>query len=328
MILYFITALTLLSVNFTHGFVRLEKGILGKNDQLQDQPHDLVQEKTRPQDPHPWDHLVLTQQWPPTACLNSGHHKCVIPAIVKTWTLHGLWPSNGASHSPGFCNATWHFRESEIKDLESRLDVSWPNLFADECHTSLWNHEWTKHGTCAASSPILRGEHNYFQSSLNLRKKYPVTEIFTNNHIYPSASRAYNASAMFAAFHRFPGLTDKKVSLYCSFSSRRTRGSEEKHFFSRTTRDGERKGNEVFSRKTRDGEANEVFSRKSEIVFSSKTKRQYLYQVEICLNRNLDPIDCLSVGSCNPNLPIYYPPFKRRNFSFLNTISRSPYLVL
>jgi len=297
MFLAITACLALLSVDFASAFTQLEKGTFLIEDDYSEQHHDG---KAKPDDKnirkdHPWDHLVLTQQWPPTACLNSGHHKCVIPSNVHTWTLHGLWPSEGASHSPNFCNNTWHFRESVIEDLETQMDIFWPNLFADQSHTSLWKHEWTKHGTCAAASPILRGEHNYFQSSLNLRQKYPIAEILSNRNIYPSSARAYNVSSMFAAFHQFSGLGETKVSLYCSFSSRHEK------------------------RKTR-GEENEVFA--------SKTKRQYLYQVEICLNRQLDPIDCLSPGSCSLDRPIYYPPLKRRHFSFLNLSSRSPYLVL
>merc|ERR1712136_672079 len=126
----------------------------------------------------PWDHLVFTQEWPPSACIAAeGHHHCVIPKDVQTWTIHGLWPSLGDTRGPGYCNNSWHFRESEIKTLEPKMNLFWPNLFVDTPLVDLWKHEWTKHGTCAAAEPALRGEANYFNKTLLLRQKYAMEEL-------------------------------------------------------------------------------------------------------------------------------------------------------
>ena len=79
MFLAITACLALLSVDFASAFTQLEKGTFLIEDDYSEQHHDG---KAKPDDKnirkdHPWDHLVLTQQWPPTACLNSGHHKCV-----------------------------------------------------------------------------------------------------------------------------------------------------------------------------------------------------------------------------------------------------------
>jgi ribonuclease I len=58
------------------------------------------------------------------------------------YTLHGLWPGGE------YCQRN-PFRESTIDSLKAALDKYWPSC--PQYHHSnlwLWNHEWTKHGTC------------------------------------------------------------------------------------------------------------------------------------------------------------------------------------
>jgi len=245
---------------------------------------------------HKWDHLTFTQQWPATACIAAGHHhRCVIPEAVSTWTIHGLWPTLKHTRGPYFCNHTWHFNEAEIGDLEPEMEVSWPNLFAESPLTSLWKHEWTKHGTCAASLPALRGEHNYFRKSLDLREKYPIGVLLSKSAIYArSEPKGYNLSDISAALRN--QLQGKVVSIQCFFAS----------------------------------SSSSLSSSSSSSSFHST--RQYLYQVEICLNKQFDPIDCPDAGTCSLNRPIYYPPIRKRSpsFSLFDILDRakSPYLVL
>ena len=66
-------------------------------------------------------------------------------------------------------------------------------------------------------------------------------------------------------------------------------------------------------------------------LYPSSNSRQYLYQVEICLDKQLEPIDCPDTGSCHDNRPIYYPPIRQPStFSLFNVFGRmkSPILVL
>jgi len=261
---------------------------------------------------HDWDHLTLTQQWPPTACIAAaGHHRCVIPKGVKTWTLHGLWPTLKHTHGPFNCNNSWHFNENQIRDLEPAMNVSWPNLFADTSMVSLWKHEWTKHGTCAASLPALRGEHNYFGRTLKLRTEFPLEVILAKSSIEPHPSKGYEFQDIASALQNT--LNGKAVNIQCFQANPRLRLETKKLF-----------GSEVF--------ASSSSSSSSSTSASKSTKRQYLYQVEICLNKQFDPIDCPSESTCTHEMPIYYPPLSTsRRLSPLPSIFeylKSPYLIL
>jgi len=166
----------------------------------------------------PWDHLVFTQEWPPSACIAAeGHHHCVVPKDVQTWTIHGLWPSLGDTRGPGYCNNSWHFRESEIKTLEPKMNLFWPNLFVDTPLVDLWKHEWTKHGTCAAAEPALRGEANYFNKTLLLRQKYAMEELLDVSSIKPNEKLGYKAANVIDALQT---VLRKNVTVQCIHSKK------------------------------------------------------------------------------------------------------------
>lgn len=142
-----------------------------------------------------WDYLVFTQEWPETACLminkTHGTGKCVIPKEVKGWTIHGLWPSVWSGRDPSYCNDSWPFRPDQIKDMWKTLEVHWPNLIADEATSSLWKHEWLKHGTCGVSLPSLQSEHAYFKTSLDLQIQYSLDNVMKSAGIIPSNDVTY-----------------------------------------------------------------------------------------------------------------------------------------
>jgi len=223
---------------------------------------------------HSWDHLTFTQQWPQTTCLQYAHrHHCAIPSGVESWTVHGLWPTLKHTRGPHNCNASWPFDEAQIVDLKDEMKKFWPNLFTDTPMTDLWQHEWTKHGTCAASLPSLRGEHNYFQASLHLREKYAFKDILHKKGIDPHHSKGYQLKDILAALGN--ALRNKTISVQCL-----------------SLRDKMSSANV----------ANEVFS----------TKRQYFSQVEVCLDKQFEPIDCPDAGTCSRHQPIFYPPIIHR----------------
>ncbi|XP_053401114.1 ribonuclease Oy-like isoform X2 [Mercenaria mercenaria] len=125
-----------------------------------------------------WDHFMFAQAWPPGTCADAHreHHVCHIGAQVKTWTIHGLWPSLGASKGPTSCNNSWPFDFSKIASLTQELRTYWPNLYNDTSPYSFWAHEWDKHGTCCTDLDSTSGERNYFTAGLNLNKKYNVSQ--------------------------------------------------------------------------------------------------------------------------------------------------------
>ncbi|XP_046388788.1 ribonuclease Oy [Ischnura elegans] len=137
-----------------------------------------------------WDILIFTQSWPNTVCLQwkekYENHTCLVPIRKNEWTIHGIWPTIYGTHKPGYCNTTWKFDESKISPIEDELNKYWPNIQNGSSETSLWEHEWEKHGTCAASLPQLDGEMKYFKQGLAWAKKYSLTDMLSSSGINPS----------------------------------------------------------------------------------------------------------------------------------------------
>ena len=86
MIFSLIVAAALLRLDVADGSPRKDAApaLLKIRDLMRGMPknQDLIYEKNLPElrdakKDHPFDHLTLTQQWPATACLNAGHHRCV-----------------------------------------------------------------------------------------------------------------------------------------------------------------------------------------------------------------------------------------------------------
>jgi ribonuclease T2 len=95
-------------------------------------------------------------------------HRCEVDEVG--WVIHGLWPSNWDGSYPQECGGSGpRFDEAAIAPLEAQLDRYWPNSFADTPHTNFWEHEWSKHGTCAAAGSNLTTEREYFATTLQVR---------------------------------------------------------------------------------------------------------------------------------------------------------------
>ncbi|KAM8875975.1 ribonuclease T2 [Synchiropus picturatus] len=124
---------------------------------------------------HTLDKLILTQHWPITFCTVERCNQS-----ISYWTLHGLWPDNGA-----FCNSSWHFNSSEIEDLLPEMKQYWPNLF-NPGSTTFWKNEWRKHGTCAAKTTTLNTQHKYFAKTLELYHKLDLNSVLRKFGITPS----------------------------------------------------------------------------------------------------------------------------------------------
>ncbi|XP_061670259.1 ribonuclease T2 [Syngnathoides biaculeatus] len=148
--------------------------------------------------PHMWTKLILTHHWPMTFCsMESCHH-----LNVSYWTLHGLWPDNGA-----VCNASWHFNSSEIEDLLPDMERSWPDLLKP-ASDGFWKYEWSKHGTCAAQAPALNSQHKYFSKALELYHKVDFDSTLRKFNIVPSQDY-YKFSQIEAVVENFYGVKPK-----------------------------------------------------------------------------------------------------------------------
>ncbi|KAK7504316.1 hypothetical protein BaRGS_00004620 [Batillaria attramentaria] len=132
--------------------------------------------KNEPTKMEPFDILKLTQSWPPAVCIfiEKEEKKCNISSEVKSWVVHGLWPTKQGTEGPNFCNDTWKFDVTKVEALRPKLDYNWPSITFDEKPEDTWKHEWEKHGTCGTSLPALKDEFNYFNTTLGLHYHFDL----------------------------------------------------------------------------------------------------------------------------------------------------------
>ncbi|KAL4234457.1 Ribonuclease T2 [Mactra antiquata] len=159
-----------------------------------------------------WDYFTLAQSWPPGNCIDAKreHHVCNTSHIderIKTWTVHGLWPSAMGSKGPSFCDNTTKFNATQINCLMDNLTIYWPNLYKDTNLTSLWQHEWLKHGTCCQDNKDTSGEFNYFAAALMLNQKYNITRMLMNHGVVPSTTVQYSIDDFVTAIKKEVGYT-------------------------------------------------------------------------------------------------------------------------
>jgi hypothetical protein len=87
-----------------------------------------------------------------------------------TFTVHGLWPQRRDGTWPEFCDSSSELDVDEIEDLLPELEKAWPSWSSyDE---TFWNHEWTRHGTCAEG--VLGHQHAFFKTVLSLHNKLNI----------------------------------------------------------------------------------------------------------------------------------------------------------
>ncbi|XP_037801498.1 ribonuclease Oy-like [Penaeus monodon] len=150
-----------------------------------------------------WDVIIFTQQWPITSCIHHLAHNpkasCNLFPNMTSWTVHGIWPTKLGTIGPNYCNKSWDFQESEILNIEPYLIKYWGNIFGEDSRTSLWSHEWKKHGTCAAQLPSLNSEKKYFEKGLEWVTQYDYVAVLGQHKIYPDDVQTYTREALFAA---------------------------------------------------------------------------------------------------------------------------------
>lgn len=154
-----------------------------------------------PPDPkYDWDVLIFTQRWPLTACSQWKEHSqsntCAFPDPEDLWTIHGIWPTKPGTKGPLNCNSTWHFNETVIDPIKSQLEEYWTNVEKNTKLTSLWSHEWCKHGTCAAVLPKLSNELLYFQQGLEWIQKYNMKTVLSQQNVIPN-EQGYSVQKFF-----------------------------------------------------------------------------------------------------------------------------------
>lgn len=98
---------------------------------------------------------------------------------------------------PFFCNKSAYFDDTELEPIKSELIEYWPNIEKDKGITSLWKHEWLKHGSCAAELESLNSEVKYFNTTLSLFKKYNMNTIMERINLFPSGDSISYTNLLF-----------------------------------------------------------------------------------------------------------------------------------
>jgi ribonuclease T2 len=143
-----------------------------------------------------WEFLLLVQQWGPGVCATSRGKQCVIPSYVQYWTLHGMWPNNFDGSYPTNCPDSESFNMQRLEPIRKSLTAYWPTLFTSNSLQSFWEHEFEKHGTCAASDPTLSTELAYFNATLTARATFDLSVAFSKAGISPSTDKTYSIDAI------------------------------------------------------------------------------------------------------------------------------------
>ncbi|XP_043699573.1 extracellular ribonuclease LE-like isoform X1 [Telopea speciosissima] len=153
-----------------------------------------------------YDFFYFVQQWPGSYCDTSNG--CCYPTTTgkpaTNFSIHGLWPNYNDASYPSNCDSNYPFDPSQISDLVSSLQISWPSLSCPSSDdTSFWSHEWDKHGTCSES---VLNEHGYFAAALNLKGQVNLLQILKSTGIQPDGG-FYNVNSITQAIAGAVGYT-------------------------------------------------------------------------------------------------------------------------
>jgi ribonuclease T2 len=161
-----------------------------------------------------FDLLLLVRTWPPTFCeeLKEVHlENCTAPPLQE-FTLHGLWPEYSSGGWPQYCP----FSHTVEEDDDIKFRCEWPSFHGSTL--SFWDHEWEKHGSCAA--PLLGNRTEYFKTVVDLHDKFNLNHVFRSNRLWPvgnSQGMFTTTEAVNAVEQAFPGA--KQPRLACNKGS-------------------------------------------------------------------------------------------------------------
>ncbi|KAL3985665.1 Ribonuclease T2 family protein [Acanthocheilonema viteae] len=117
---------------------------------------------------------------------------CKVPVNATLWTIHGLWPNYKDGSFPRFCDHKKKFDLSKLLPIRQKLERNWPNLLVTQSVSSLWKHEWEKHGTCAQDVKEVNDEVKYFNKSLVLYDQFDIVGMLEKQEIIPSQENLYD----------------------------------------------------------------------------------------------------------------------------------------
>lgn len=103
---------------------------------------------------------------------NSNEDYSYYLLAVQKWCsnkyqIHGLWPQFNHNDWPSNCEKVSYI--SPNGDLLNAMNANWSTCNNND---ALWQHEWTKHGSCVEQQFGL-GENGYFNLALKLFNENP-----------------------------------------------------------------------------------------------------------------------------------------------------------
>jgi len=149
-----------------------------------------------------FDLLIFTQHWPYTTCLDweEKRHGSCSRIGRSAWSVHGLWPTQFHKIAPSFCNASWPFDVKVLEGIRGDMDTYWPDIELRDVPNSLWEHEWSKHGTCAVGQVDgVSSEEQYFHTGCRLARENPVSDWLAGAGIFPSDTRRQSLAGVWQA---------------------------------------------------------------------------------------------------------------------------------
>ncbi|VDM98151.1 unnamed protein product [Thelazia callipaeda] len=121
-----------------------------------------------------FDYFIFTIIYP-TSAYSAAGPDCEVPKQASLWVIHGLWLVDNSY--PQYCDREKKFDIKKVECIKAQLEISWPNLFTHKSVSSLWEHEWEKHGTCAVSVDRVNEEVKYFNESLKLLQTLDIAAL-------------------------------------------------------------------------------------------------------------------------------------------------------
>ena len=149
--------------------------------------------------PGDFDFYVMSLSWSPDFCTsNDDPQQCSVGKKLG-FVLHGLWPQYNRGY-PDDC--------SNVK-LPKSVQAQFPNLYPS---TSLYTHEWDKHGTCSGLTPI-----DYMTLAETLKESIVIPQAYRSP---PKAFRTTSDDLKAAFVKANTTLNDDALAVQCSGSGR------------------------------------------------------------------------------------------------------------
>ena len=95
----------------------------------------------------------------------------------------------------------------------SDMSLYWPDVEMRDVPDSLWDHEWSKHGTCAVQLPETSTEVAYFSKGCQLGKENKITEWLAKGGVVPTNEKDYNLETVWDAVMN--GIGGKRPHIDC-----------------------------------------------------------------------------------------------------------------